>query len=296
MAWYERDYAKRPPPPGRSFQMPTLTSIVKWLMIINVAVFVLDGILTRAMGHIALTTPEGFYQIRQLEQWGYFSVDTAILKFQVWRILTFQFLHGSIGHLLGNMIGLFFFGPIIERYLGSRRFLAFYLLCGFAGTIAYIGFWGSGLILGDAGVPMVGASAGVFGVLIGTARVAPNITVWVMLMFPLQMRTLAWIIVGIAAYTVIARGNEMGANAGGEAAHLGGAALGFLLIKHVEWLNFAMWRPGKKTGRQISPRRKERDEKEIDRILKKVRDKGLQSLSETEKSTLQNATDNRRAG
>jgi membrane associated rhomboid family serine protease len=77
-------------------------------------------------------------------------------------------------------------------------------------------------------VPLVGASAGIFGVLIAAAHVAPN--AMIMMMFPpvpMRLRTLAWVFIAIAVYTVFTRGR----NAGGEAAHLGGAIVGFLLMQ-----------------------------------------------------------------
>jgi membrane associated rhomboid family serine protease len=86
---------------------------------------------------------------------------------------------------------------------------------------------------------MVGASAGVFGVLIGGAILAPN--VMVMLLFPpipMQLKYLAWGMVALAAYTVLFNGQ----NAGGQAAHLGGAGWGYLLIRHPQWLRWP-WPP-----------------------------------------------------
>ena len=69
-----------------------------------------------------------------LQDWGHFSVDKAIFHLQLWRSITFEFLHSSLVHLLLNMLGLYFFGPIVESYLVRQRFLVFYLLCGIAGA------------------------------------------------------------------------------------------------------------------------------------------------------------------
>src|SRR6185503_5686995 len=106
-----------------------------------------------------------------------------------------------VGHLFFNMLGLYFFGPFIERYLGSRRFLAFYLLCGIAGAAMYLLLWGSRVFISNPSVPMVGASAGIFGILIAAAQIAPNTTV--MLLFPpipMRLKTLAWVLIAIALY------------------------------------------------------------------------------------------------
>jgi membrane associated rhomboid family serine protease len=164
-----------------------------------------------------------------LEGLGHFSAATAIWGGQVWRFLTFQFLHANLQHLLFNMLGLYFFGQMMETYLGRERFLGFYLTCGVAGAVLYLALWGLGILVGSAWVPLVGASAGIFGILAAAARVAPNATV--MLIFPpmpVQLRTWAMILLGLAAATIL----FAGPNAGGEAAHLGGALLGYFGVEY----------------------------------------------------------------
>jgi membrane associated rhomboid family serine protease len=213
----------RTPPPSRgdgppsprgpqwNFQPPQNWSITTWLIVINVVVFFLDQVF-----HVPVM------------RWGYFSIDTAVRQGEVWRFITFQFLHANVQHIFFNMLSLYFFGKFIESYLGRWRYLAFYLICGIAGAVGYIVLWAVGLLIPYSSVALVGASAGVFGILIGAARVAPNLRV--MLMFPpipMKLRTLAWVFIGIAVVTIVAEGK----NAGGEAAHLGGAAAGALLIQ-----------------------------------------------------------------
>jgi len=68
----------------------------------------------------------------------HFSTERGFLGFQFWRFIGFQFLHVSFGHLIFNMIGLYFFGSMIERHLGSKRYLAFYLLSGICGAMMYL--------------------------------------------------------------------------------------------------------------------------------------------------------------
>src|SRR4051812_40329101 len=119
MGLYDRDYYRNPLPRG-GFGHFSALSVTTWLIIINVAVFFLDGILRRATAPPArnfdldaLNGVFGSYRemMRQyvfarmgpLERWGYFSTATAVYGGQVWRFITFQFLHASGGHLLGNM-------------------------------------------------------------------------------------------------------------------------------------------------------------------------------------------------
>ena len=69
-----------------------------------------------------------------LVNWGAFTIRSALMEFRLWEFVTFQFLHGSLGHVLFNSIGIYFFGPWMERWWGSKKFLLFYLLCGAAGA------------------------------------------------------------------------------------------------------------------------------------------------------------------
>ena len=102
--------------------------VVKWLLIINVAVWLLD----------MLTNSAPQMQRSFLWSWGHFSVAAAVEQFQLWRFLSFQFLHANGHHLLVNMLGLFFFGHFAERWWGSRKFLFFYLATGVAGALFYV--------------------------------------------------------------------------------------------------------------------------------------------------------------
>jgi membrane associated rhomboid family serine protease len=238
MGIYDRDYF-RGQPGTADFGRMRMLSITAWLIIINVGVFFVDAALLRSRvslpvdtGRIVMTGNGPARVVRQdapLEALGFFSAHTAIRQLQVWRFLTFQFLHANFQHLLFNMLGLYFFGQMMETYLGRQRFLTFYLLCGVAGAAAYLVLWAMGFLVSTAYVPLVGASAGIFGILAAAAQVAPRATV--MLMFPpmpVELRTWAYILLGLAAATIL----FAGPNAGGEAAHLGGALLGMVMIRN----------------------------------------------------------------
>jgi membrane associated rhomboid family serine protease len=213
-------------------------SVTTWLIIINIVVFLLNNAIQQDVivdGYII----RGVHPINDL--WGYFSVTTAIFHLQLWRFITFQFLHAGFEHILFNMIALFFFGPMVESYLGPRRYLAFYLLCGIAGPVMYIILWAAGFLIHDpASVHLVGASAGIFGVLIAGAMIAPDTTALIYGIIPMRLKTMAWLLLAIAVYTVFTNGN----NAGGQAAHLGGAAAGFALIQYPAILKVFDFRRG----------------------------------------------------
>lgn len=257
-----------------------------------------------------------------LQKWLYFSTSTALYSsipgvgvnaLQVWRFIGFQFCHAGMEHLVFNMLGLFFFGPIVERYLGGKRFLAFYLLCGVAGAFLYLllnfgGFMVSaatngrvtvpGLLVNDPDMPLVGASAGVFGVIIAAARLVPDATVLLFFVIPMRLKTLAYGLVLVAVASVLLRWR----NAGGEAAHIGGAIAGWWFIHHPEQLRglFDFLGRADPTSSHFGKRRELHSSagssmpsaQEVDRILDKVKAQGLASLNESERRTLRDATRN----
>ncbi|MBT4524096.1 MAG: rhomboid family intramembrane serine protease, partial [Phycisphaerae bacterium] len=121
---------------GRFGQNPNARkpiSATTWLILICFAVYMLDP----------------FFNYF-LKDWLHLSTTHSILGVQYWRFIGFQFLHANFQHLLFNMIGLYFFGPLVEQYLGGKRFLAFYLLCGIFGAVLYLLLNLGGLIFGDS--------------------------------------------------------------------------------------------------------------------------------------------------
>lgn len=232
MGIYERDYMNRSYRPTHNRWRTGGWTLTKWLIAINVAIFMLDRFLEIS----GIAYQLGPTTLGPLVAWGHFSMNTALRQLQLWRFLTFQFLHANLMHLIFNMFGLYVFGTMIESYLGPRRYLAFYLLCGSMGAFSYLLFLWLGVLVSAPWIPLVGASAGIFGVLMAGASIAPNATVLLLIPpIPMRLRTLAWVLIGIGLFTILSRGS----NSGGEAAHIGGAALGYLLIRKPSLLNFA---------------------------------------------------------
>lgn len=251
-----------------------------------------------------------------LMEYGHFSTGRAFLGLEVWRFITFQFLHASFLHLFFNMFGLFIFGGLVEQYLGSRRYAAFYLVCGIFGALAYLllNFLGNsmnipipGFLRGSILIPLIGASAGVFGVIMASAYVAPNMVVQLLIPpIPLRLKTLAYAYVAIAVANLLLGGR----NAGGDAAHVGGAIAGYFFIRNAHLLRdfFDVFSDSRKAGG--GPKRTgggsrggmfrrtggAADQAEIDRILAKVANSGLQSLTDGEKRKLREATEQQRRG
>ncbi|MCH2141791.1 MAG: rhomboid family intramembrane serine protease [Phycisphaerales bacterium] len=240
-----------------------------------------------------------------LQRWLHFSSKKVVGGGELWRLIGFQFLHASMAHLLFNMLALFFFGSLVENYLGSKRYLAFYLLCGIAGSMLYLllnlaGFvWVEhlglaplrGLLINATGTPLLGASAGVFGVLIGGAFLAPHAKVLVFFIIPMRLATLAWVMVGVAIVSIFI-GTD---NAGGEAAHLGGALAGWGFIRHPQRLHrFFDWLgrfdPTSRHFRAPKTLSQVHQDADIDRILAKISRSGLHSLTPAERKALQQAS------
>ncbi|MDX2117272.1 MAG: rhomboid family intramembrane serine protease [Planctomycetota bacterium] len=249
--------------------------------------------------------------MRPLDAYGHFSTFTGFQKLEVWRLVTFQFLHAGPMHIFFNMLGLWVFGPIVENRLGGKRYLAFYLTCGIFGGLTYLFLnlvgkivilnapglnFIPGLLFHDTTVPLVGASAGVFGVIMACAKIEPNTVVQLLFPpIPLKLRWMAYIYFIMAAANLLFGGN----NAGGDAAHIGGAIAGFFFIRNSHLLMdffdvFGDSRPGKakpsrgRTPGNVGPTA--RENAEVDRILAKVATQGLHSLTEDEKATLARST------
>lgn len=243
----------------------------------------------------------------------YFVPGGGIEGFEFWRFIGFQFLHANLMHLFFNMFALWIFGPMVEQRLGGKRYLAFYLLCGICGALMYLllnlgGFAAAkllgtdvhvpGLLFNDFSRPLIGASAGVFGVLMAGAYLTPNTVFLLFFILPIRMVTLAYALVAIALITVIMGGN----NAGGEAGHLGGAIAGAYFIRHPHHLHGFFDILGRVDPTSHHYRHKEpagagtggaaarprRDE--VDRILDKINESGLHSLTDREKRILREAS------
>lgn len=219
-----------------------------WIVAVNVAVFLLTTYIFAARNVRVEPTGDDPGAMTATLQYTLpspvttsllFSFVTAVQHFEIWRFFTFQFVHANFAHIAGNMIALLTLGPFVEDYLGRRKFIAFYLMCGATGPIGFLLLIATGGA-GSPGSTLVGASAGVFGVLAAAAIIAPN--QYLDLVFPptpVRVRTMAFIMLAIAAYTVFFHGTTPGLNAGGEAAHLGGAVMGWYLIRRPDLLDWA---------------------------------------------------------
>lgn len=243
MALENRDYMREPPtsararaiPQRRVFARPRPGSVTSWLIFLNVFVFVMDPLLANwGFYHQAFRRGNTIYVVKFFEYWGCYSPLLAVKYGQFWRFITFQFLHANFDHLVFNVIALLLFGPMVELYLTSRQYLVFYLLSGAGGAAVFTIIRATGL---TSGTELVGASAGIFGVLVAAAMIAPHAIVMVFGFFPMRIRAAAWGFIVYAVFQILFRGK----NAGGEAAHVGGAIVGFLLMRFPGVLERIAW-------------------------------------------------------
>jgi len=197
---------------------------------------------------------------------------------EVWRLITFQFVHAGAVHLMWNMVGLYFFGPPLERDWGSRRFLVFYLVCGVFGGLCYL--------LLSLFVPfsssLVGASGGILGCLMACAILHPE---FIFIIFPIR-----WV---AGFYVVLYVLGVIYDKALSDAAHLGGmvAAAGWIwLLPRVVSARFAFGETIRQGAWQRVLKHRRSQQEEIDRILEKIHTQGLQSLTGKERRKLQQAS------
>lgn len=182
---------------------------VKWLLILNTVIFVLMVVVVR--------DHESFLRLFGL------SAGGTLLRGRIWQPVTYLFIHGGFTHLLFNMLSLWMFGTQIERDLGTRRFVRYYMYCGLAAALCVLV---ANAIVGDWTRPTIGASGAVFGVLVAFGMLYPEQTILMNFLFPIKAKYLVMIYAAIQLVTTL------GPNTGvSTIAHLGGMAFGYLYMR-----------------------------------------------------------------
>ena len=187
--------------------MPPVT---RALIIANVAVFLLQT--------------NGFSLLESFALWPPASGDLASPAFAPWQLVTYSFLHGGFSHILFNMFGLYMFGSEVERLFGSRFFLTYYIASVIAAGITHLVITS---LLGGPAIPVVGASGGIYGLLLAFGVYFPHRTV-VLLIPPIPMKARTFVVV----FAVLELFFGVTGTASGVAhfAHLGGMLGGWLMI------------------------------------------------------------------
>jgi membrane associated rhomboid family serine protease len=164
--------------------------------------------------------------------------EIVSVGFMPWQLLTYGFLHGDFGHLFFNGLALFMFGGPIEEVWGRKRFLTYFLICVAGAGALQLALVSSG-VLGDGGpFPTLGASGGVYGLLLAYAMLFPHQRVMLLIPpIPMKARTLA-IVFGVIA---LVSGLMSSGSGIAHFAHLGGMLFGWLVIRY--WRGQPPFRP-----------------------------------------------------
>ncbi len=188
---------------------PLIAPITQWLLIANVAVFVLQMSGTVALDEFALWPPGGFES-----------------HFEPWQLVTYAFLHGGLTHIFFNMLALYMFGSEIERLFGSRFYAAYYLGCVVSAALTHLAVtsW-----MGGPPIPTVGASGGIYGLLLAFGIYFPHRRV--LLLFP-PIPLPARVFVVLFAVVELVFGVTGTAQGVAHFAHLGGMIGGWLMIQY----------------------------------------------------------------
>jgi rhomboid family protein len=274
MAWEDRAYHREGFPSfggggsgsGPKFVFPMPSKLTFGIIVANVLMFVLKAF------------PSVFAPVAEF---GMLTFIDHLGFIEPWRFITYQYIHGSAWHLFGNLIGIYFFLPVIEHAWGWKRAFAFYTAGGIVAGLAYaiISIFYPGVL--------IGASGSILAVLGACTAIMPDMQV-LALIIPMTMRTLALLCTVFYVLSII------GDRDPADAAHLGGLAFGFLSVR----FGRGVWTDLSRNLTRSRIRRLEqtdRDEQEnVDRILHKVSTQGMSSLSRAERKTLKRATEHQR--
>jgi len=229
------------------------------------------------------------------------SLQEFIIK--PWTLVTYFFMHSGFLHIIFNMLFLYWFGRIIKEFLGNEKVVNLYVLGGLAGGLFYMVIYNVLPIFSEAVnfSYLIGASAGVYAVVVGAATFMPDYSFSLLLIGPVRIKYIALF------YVVLSIIQMPQGNAGGELAHLAGAAIGFIFIKQLQRGNdmgkpinqffrfiksFFKKQPKVKVSYTNSDRRTatrkqyKSNQEEIDAILDKISESGYDSLTKEEKQKL----------
>lgn len=207
-----------------------MTPIVKYLMMVNVAFWLLGTILLQ--GYVL--------DHNYIFDWLGMVPNSTIFQFKLWQPLTYMFFHSShLNHILFNMLLLWWVGSQLEITMGSKRFLRFYLTCGAGAGVLYLAilytiYYGFGLA--DTSIlfsPVIGASGAVFGLLVAYAMFHGENVVYFMMIFPMKAKYFVSLLVLMEVFVLMTAGFS---GPVANLAHLGGIIVAFIYFYGEKWL------------------------------------------------------------
>ena len=197
-----------------SFGFPPFTRAVKQLVYICVAVFLAGMLLGRVAPNFWARIDETAALIPFAVLHGYPDLPIP----HIWQLITYSFMHGGVMHILFNMLSLWLFGATLEQSWGYRKFMEFYFLCVVGAALATIAVSYAGVLGMRPDIPTVGASGGIYGLIVAFGVLYAEMRVFVFGVFPLKAKWFAiiWIVIAVLM---------------GQVAHMGGALVGFAYLK-----------------------------------------------------------------
>ena len=200
-------YAPRPTAIHYSFGPGPITPAVKWLIIANVAMFVITLVYDPLITLLGLTP------------------SLVVSEYWVWQLATYLFLHGGPVHILFNMLGIWMFGVELERLWGTRQFLKYYAITGIGAGLTVLAV---GLLSGAGSITYrattIGASGALYGLLAAFAFYFPNRPLLMFFLFPIPAKYFVMIVGAMAFLSTPNSGVS-------ETAHLGGLVIGYLYLR-----------------------------------------------------------------
>jgi membrane associated rhomboid family serine protease len=285
-------------------ETPRLTPAVQTLIAINFAMIVLQ-----------------LAGMKFADLAGWFAFDSAALPGRWWTAVTYTFVHAGVLHLAANMYALYLFGPRLEHTWGYKKFAWFYVLCGLGGVALEMLFIRGG--------SLVGASAPVFGVLTAYAMQWPDDELYLLFLVPMRARTLAAGLCGFNLVMGIVGTTIEGVNVA-YLAHIGGAFVAYVYMRMAATTNIDQVRqrvanlpdadeppraiprnlPRRERGDEVddivakskaiaskrvtavtpAPRRRDSKADELNRVLDKISEQGIDSLTTDERKVLEDVS------
>ncbi|MEA3296541.1 MAG: rhomboid family intramembrane serine protease [candidate division Zixibacteria bacterium] len=259
-------FRSRPRQGGLGFGPGALSPFIKVMLITNAVIFLIQYIYPQLTSILGLTPTRFFNEFPNL----------------IYQPFTYMFLHGGFGHIFFNMFVLWMFGTEIEFTWGSRSFGRFYILSGLAGAILTL------MINYSQPIPMIGASAAIYGLLVAYWLMFPNRLLYIYFLFPVKVK---WAIPGMMILGFLFSGGNVA-----HLAHLGGAVFAFVYLKlDWRWLQFGQSLKGLRYRRQAAKQERNKQKASevmgrIDDILDKINEVGFENISKSDKEFLKEAS------
>jgi len=230
----------------------------------------------------------------------YLAFPSSLHRFitHPWTIITYAFFHADVFHILFNMFALYFFGDVLQDFIGRKHILSVFVISSAGGALLYFLFYNvfPKLQISAAYSDLIGASAGVMGILIAATTITPDLPIGFLIWRELKLKYVAVLFLIVDIVSLVS------SNTGGHISHLGGMLAGWIYIKQLQngnnlgaWLQFDFSKIKNRKKFQVHRNdnfiekkvdAKKTNEEKLNKILEKISASGYESLSNEEKDFL----------